>query len=108
MEYLEELWKTFTEQPINILCTSFLLWAIFPAIIFSISGIGLLLNIINLETFTNFFVNAIVPWWASIIMNFFKFILEYLFSLIITIILVNHNLLETINFKELMRRLQKI
>jgi len=110
MKYLEELWETFTEQPIKIFCTSFLLWAIIPIIIFGIWGVVQVIFYLslNLEIFTNLFVNAIIPWWASIIINFKKFILEYLLSLIATIILVNHEIIEPIDFNGLIQRLRNL
>ena len=74
MEYLKELWETFTEQPIKIFCTAFLLWAILPVLIFGIWGVTQVLfySSLNLEIFTKLFANAIVPWWASILINFKK------------------------------------
>lgn len=108
MGYLEELWETFQEQPIGILCTSFLIWALFPILIFALGGIGLLLKIISLDTYTNLFASAIIPWWTSIILNFKKFLLEYPFFFIVTLILVNQEVIKTISFSELAERLKKL
>ena len=108
MSYFEDLYETFIEQPIKILCTAFLIWALFPVLIFAIGGIFLLIKIITLENFTNLFVNAIIPWWASIRMNFKQFILEYFIIAIITLILVHHDILETIDFNGLIQRLRNL
>lgn len=106
MEYLEDLWETFIEQPIKILCTALLIWAILPVILFAIGGVGLLLQIINLDSFTNLFSNAIIDWGVSIIMNLKKFILEYLILTILTLILVNHDIIEPIGLRDLIEILK--
>lgn len=110
MEYLEQLLETFTEQPVKILCTAFLLWAVLPIIIFGIWGViqVIFYSSLNLEIFTNLFVNAIIPWWVSIIIDFKIFILEYILSLIAIIILVNHDIVEPIDFNGLIQRLRDL
>jgi len=110
MSYIEELWETFQEQPINILCTSFLIWAILPIILFGIWGIiqVAFYSSPDFEIFTNLFSNAILPWWALIIINFGKFILGYLILSIITLILVHHEIIDPINFEDLIKRLKKL
>jgi len=78
----------------------------FTSNIFCKGGVVLLLQIINLDSFTNLFTNAILPWWTSIVLNFKKFILEYLILTILTLILVNHNIVEPINFNDLINKLK--
>lgn len=107
MKYLEELWETFSEQPIKILCTAFLVWAILPVIFFAIGGGLLLLQIISLERFALLWINAILPWWTSIIIYFARFLGEYLLVFILTLVLVNKELIETIDFEQLLKFLKK-
>ena len=110
IEYLEELWETFVRQPVKILCTSFLLWIILPIIIFGIWGVVQVIfySSLSLEIFTGLFVNTMIPWWVSIIINLKKFILGYLLSLVITVILVNQDILEPIDFGGLIQRLRNM
>ncbi|MFA5856888.1 MAG: hypothetical protein WC867_05995 [Candidatus Pacearchaeota archaeon] len=108
MSYIEDLWETFQEQPISILCTAFLIWAIFPVLIFALGGVGLLLKIISLETFTNLFANAIIPYWTSIILDFKKFIQGYIISFIVTLILVHHEVIKSISLSEFVEQLKNL
>lgn len=108
MSYLKEVLGTFEEQPIEILCTALLIWAIFPAIIFGVRGILLLVSVVSLDIFIRSFSNLFLPWWASIIINFGKFILEYLAFIILTLILVYHKVIEPINFRGLIERLRRL
>jgi hypothetical protein len=105
MGYLEDLWETFKEQPIKILCTSFLIWAILPVIIFGIWGFiqVIFYQDLNFDIFTNLLSNALLPWWASIFMNCKKFIFEYFISFVITLFLVHYTWLKTITFCQLVK-----
>jgi hypothetical protein len=104
-DYLKDLMYTFREQPYKILCTSILIWIILPTLIFAGGGIALLFKIITLDIFTNLFANAIIPWWTAIILDFKKFILEYIVLFIITLILANHKIIKTIGFNELIKKI---
>lgn len=107
MEYFQELWETFSEQPLKIAFTAFLIWAILPVIVFAFGGVLLLFHLLSLERFALLWINTILPWWTSIVINFWKFLGEYLLVFIVTLILVNHEIIETINFEELIERLKK-
>lgn len=105
MSYFKDLIETFSESPWKIMWTAFLLWTVFPVIIFGIyGGFAAIFTPSNFgEVFSELFINAILPWWVSVISNFWQFLLEYLVALIITLILVNHDILEptSFNFKVL-------
>lgn len=108
MSYIGDLWETFQEHSVSILCTAFLVWVLLPVLIFALGGAGLLLKIISLETFTKLWANAIIPYWASIIMDFPQFLFEYLISFILTIILIHHDILKPISSSELIGRLKNL
>lgn len=108
MSYLEELLGTFEEKLIDILCTTLLIWIIFPVIIFGVRGIFVLMGLVNLDIFVKSFSNLIIPWWTSIIMNFWNFLLEYIIFLILTLILVHHEKLEPIKLNDFLRRLKEL
>ena len=110
MKYLKELYETFEEQPLKILYTGLVMWILLPILIFGIRGIfqAAFYNVLDLKSITSLFLNAIIPWWVSIIMNFGKFVLQYLFSFIVTLILVHHEKFEPLNpslkhFKSLLK-----
>lgn len=105
--YFSELKDTFLNDFWNILGTSILLWILFPTILFAVCGILLLLNIVGVELFVSSFANAIIPWWASIILSFKKFVLELIGSIIVTSFLVHHEILESITFKDLIKYLKR-
>lgn len=108
MSYLKEILGTFEEQSVEILCTALLIWAIFPVLIFGVRGILLLIGVVSLDIFIRSFSNLLLPWWTSIIINFGKFILEYLAFIILTLILVHHEVIEPINFRGLIERLRRL
>lgn len=107
IEYLKELLETFYKKPIRLLCTAFLIWVLLPVIVLIIGGAFLLFQIITLEKFVILFSNAILPYWTSIIINFKIFLLEYLLVFILTLILVNHEIIGTIDFRQLVNFLKK-
>jgi len=96
MEYLLELIETVKKQPISILYTSLLVWISLPIIIFGIWGVVEVVFYmkLNLDIFISLFINSIIPWWASVFVNFYKFLWEYLLAFIVTTILVHHEILE--------------
>ena len=110
MSYLDDLSETLNKEWAGILCTALFIWAISPIIIFSVYGIikSVFYITFDIDIFTKLLESAIIPWWISIITNFWKFLLEYLFSFIITLFLVHHNILEAITFKDLIHALKKL
>lgn len=93
-EYLKKLWKTFLSKPISILFTALVLLGVAPIIFYFI--IGVFDVIIN----RNLNINAIIqilmgvfPWWVDLILNPLKFVIGYILSFIVTLILVYHRIL---------------
>jgi hypothetical protein len=110
MGYFSDLEETFEDNPKDILSTGFLIWVIFPIILFGIWGIFEAVfkyKNFNVEIFSNLLVNAIIPWWLSIIMNLSNFLLEIIFCIIISLILIHHEVIEPISPKELISYLKR-
>jgi hypothetical protein len=81
-EYLNNLLEIFIRKYKQILVETFFIWIALPVIIFGLwSIIQILLGIHNLDfnSFANYFTNAIIPWYASLIFNPLKEISKMVF-----------------------------
>jgi hypothetical protein len=93
-EYLEDVAITIKTKFIKLLYTAVLVWGAFPLIFYGILGtLDVLYNhTLNIQAISAL-INAMFPWWTSVIMNPPRFLLEYGACFMVTIILVHHDIL---------------
>lgn len=109
MEYIEELWETLKEKNLDVLSTGFMVWLVSPVIIFGVWGVVLVLfnNESNEQIFANLLTGAIIPWWMSIILDFKMFIVKYLMSFLLALVLVHHKLIKIVSLGKVIASLKK-
>lgn len=110
MSYADDVLETLNKEVVGISCTALFIWAISPLIIFGIYGVikSIYYMTFEVEIFTKLFENAMIPWWVSILINFKKFIVEYIFSFIVTLFLVHRDIIQALTFKDLIHALKKL